>query len=79
MYVGTFRLFRNNFENFSGMIMAKSYEDNETPQKYYAIIAIFNVLTMITSNMALQYIPYVVLVVGKGKLSFFLINKIEKC
>lgn len=50
--------------------MTKNKEDNMTPQKYYVVIAIFNVLTMITSNMALQFIPYVVLVVGKGKRPF---------
>lgn len=54
------------------MIIDK-HPENETPQKFFVITSVFNVLTMTTSNMALQYVPYVALVVGKGVYFFKMI------
>lgn len=42
---------------------------NEVPQKYYAFAGIFFVLSLVTSNIAILYVPYVVQVVGRCKIS----------
>jgi hypothetical protein len=47
---------------------------NETPQKYFAMIAIFLVFGSIMSNMALRYVPFPTQVVGKGESQ---LNSIE--
>ncbi|KAL7022355.1 hypothetical protein ACKWTF_012209 [Chironomus riparius] len=54
------------FVTAKGIMMTHDHPINETPQMYYFIVALFYLLAMTTSNMAIQYIPYVVQVVGKA-------------
>ncbi|KAG5684397.1 hypothetical protein PVAND_013632 [Polypedilum vanderplanki] len=49
-----------------GAIMSYQHKKNETPQKYFSLPAIFYVLAMVTSNMALNYVPYTTQVIGKS-------------
>lgn len=42
-------------------------DKNETPQTFYLLVAIFYVSAMVTSNMALHWIPYPTQVIGKGE------------
>lgn len=45
--------------------MSYQNEKNETPQKYFFLPAIFYVLGMVTSNMALRWVAYTTQVIGK--------------
>lgn len=48
------------------VIMTHDHPKNETPHKFYIFTAIFILLAQVTSNLALQYIEFVVQVVGKS-------------
>lgn len=46
--------------------MTHEHAQNETPQSFYSISAIFYVIGLVTSNSALRFISYPCQVVGKG-------------
>jgi ABC-type arginine transport system permease subunit len=54
-----------SFITISVIIKTHDHPKNETPHKYYVIVAAFYLLAMVTSNYALYFVDYVVQVVGK--------------
>ncbi|XP_070494650.1 solute carrier family 35 member B1 homolog [Chironomus tepperi] len=49
-----------------GVITVRKEKTNETPQRYFCIIAVFYVLAKVTSYRSLRYVPYPTSVVGKS-------------
>jgi hypothetical protein len=54
---------------FPGIIWSHDHPKNETPQRYFCIIAIFYVIGKVTAYTALRFVPYPFLVVGKCKFT----------
>lgn len=48
-------------------MLTHNHPKNETPQKFYALVAVFYVLGKVTSHLALQWVPYPTQVIGKGE------------
>ncbi|KAG5670128.1 hypothetical protein PVAND_000410 [Polypedilum vanderplanki] len=55
-----------NFVVAKIVIIICDHPQNETLHKYYMLIAVFNFLAQLTSNLALKYVEYVIQVVGKS-------------
>ncbi|XP_055849771.1 solute carrier family 35 member B1 homolog [Episyrphus balteatus] len=49
-----------------GMLLAKPQKDDTTPTSYYAVCSLTYLLAMVSSNMALRWVPYPTQVVGKS-------------
>lgn len=63
-FIGT-----NNVKHFLfllGMLLAQPQKEDKTPKLYYVSSALTYLLAMITSNMALRWVPYPTQVVGKS-------------
>lgn len=56
-------------------LTSQDQPESEKFEKFYFVIALFNVVATVTSITALQYIPYPTQVVAKGKIK--LIYKFE--
>lgn len=50
----------------AGMLLAQPQKEDKTPKLYYVSSALTYLLAMITSNMALRWVPYPTQVVGKS-------------
>lgn len=50
---------------FPALILILKHPQNEIPQKFYAVTSIFDTLAIVFTNMSLQFVPYVILIVGK--------------
>lgn len=48
------------------MLTIKPHKEDTTPTKYYAVSALTYLLAMVSSNMALRWVPYPTQVVGKS-------------
>lgn len=49
-----------------GMLTVKPQKEDTTPRSYYAVSALTYLLAMVSSNMALRWVPYPTQVVGKS-------------
>lgn len=49
-----------------GMLMFKPQKEDTTPTSYYAVCSLTYLLAMVSSNMALRWVPYPTQVVGKS-------------
>lgn len=60
---------RISLEIILALTFTYNHPENETSQGYYALIGFFSIAGNVTSNMSLQWVPYLTQIIAKCESS----------